>query len=633
MDSSISNRATDEAINRMLASSSTSSSANEHAINPLYEYQEMDSSANYSAYQLAWHLLGFFVDCSITNSYGTGCPRQVLYSVYVNPKYEDGGIGAYSYYDQKTKKWKCYSDNCSLKMDCHLPETEWKLLGIFKIDSISDQDGWMEQLFKHQGVCIWGEDTYYFASLTRKSMPDKCQATSQQLADGTYLYYDVKPQLDANITLGLYTDNMCSQEYEGSVKYDVFALAGSEEWHWVYFNEAMNVYKQCQPCLAYDLAYDGFDCYDKAGYTNCNQCMKFSNKAQCEIATKSDVMLAARQRGLISFEFNGITYGAGGIGQSNVEFPKKTKWESSEKVIGVTTISSMSSASSGQEFPLLIVSILFASLGLAAFVHSSAKESKKTDKSINLLDDSGAGDDPSTKSKKSWKSLASIQVAGSKILEKLSKSFIFNEKDKLEPTIAGVTEPSVSFRENGGDDDPSTSAKSPHSNSLASIQVAGSKVLEKISKSFIFNEKDEPEQSEPAIGSFNETLQGKDAEAELEDYNTHNAVCESDVGAFEVPAKSFGRSTKSKKSSVSIIQIGSQLFRKLSNSIGNDTKKETKRYESDNNVVVQKKEDLSAEPVVLENSGGENVVEKYEDKTAESKKEDNIDATFYFAEI
>lgn len=347
--------------------------------------------------------------------------------------------------------------------------------------------------------------------------------------------------------------------------------------------------------------------------------MKFSNKAHCEIATKSDVMLAARQRGLISFEFNGISYGAGGIGQSNVEFPSKTKWQSSENAIGVTTTSSMSSVSSETHFPFLILSLLFASLGLAAFVHSSAKESKRTDKSINLLDDSGAGDDPSTKSKKSFKSLASIQAAGSKILEKLSKSFIFNEKDEPEPTIAGITEPSVSFRGSRGDDRSTISARS--SNVIVPIQVAGS-------------------QSEPATGSAHDH---KTAEAELEVSNANNAMRENDVGALEAaPEESFARSTKSKKSLVSIIQIGSKLFRKLSKSNGYDTKKETERFGSENNGVVgentrEKYEDKSAEHrtedkvaetnVVLDNSSRGNAVEKYEDNTAEPTKEENFDAT------
>lgn len=158
------NRATDEAIHRMLSSSSKS------AANPAYFSQSEDSSETYDAYQLAWHLLGYYVDCNSESSYGSGCTRQVLYAVYVNPKYEGGGISEYTYYDITSGKWECYGQGstCITKMDCHLDDTQWKLLGVFKIDDISQRDGWMEQLFKHEGVCIWGEDTYDFASNMRQ---------------------------------------------------------------------------------------------------------------------------------------------------------------------------------------------------------------------------------------------------------------------------------------------------------------------------------------------------------------------------------------------------------------------------------------------------------------------------------
>lgn len=69
------NRATDEAIHRMLLSSSAS------AVNPAYFSQSEDSSETYDAYQLAWHLLGYYLDCNSESNYGSGCTRQVLYAV------------------------------------------------------------------------------------------------------------------------------------------------------------------------------------------------------------------------------------------------------------------------------------------------------------------------------------------------------------------------------------------------------------------------------------------------------------------------------------------------------------------------------------------------------------------------
>eukprot|EP00590_Aulacoseira_subarctica_P008386 CAMPEP_0172414770 /NCGR_PEP_ID=MMETSP1064-20121228/1394_1 /TAXON_ID=202472 /ORGANISM="Aulacoseira subarctica , Strain CCAP 1002/5" /LENGTH=640 /DNA_ID=CAMNT_0013151585 /DNA_START=81 /DNA_END=2003 /DNA_ORIENTATION=- len=339
IDRSVIDHATDLAINRMLYSSEE---------NPTYMYQPIDSSQSYDEYQLAWHSLGIYLDCSSENSYGT-CVRQVLYAVYVNPNYRGGGIGEYTFYDKASGEWKCYGQGstCITKMDCHLSDTKWKLLGTFKINNISEGNGWMEQLFKHQGVCIWGDDTYSFATTMRQNMPNRCKSTKQQLDDGSYLYYDTKPAADGNITLALYTDNMCSQEYIGT-DYDVWQLSGADKSNWVVFNEALDVYKQCQPCVAYDISANSFECYDKAGYTNCNQCMKFSNKAGCKVATRDEVLLAERQNGLVPFGGDGQNYGKEGY-----------------------VIEKQAETAVNDSSVLFISSIVFSLLGLAMFVVTS----------------------------------------------------------------------------------------------------------------------------------------------------------------------------------------------------------------------------------------------------------------------
>jgi len=47
------------------------------------------------------------------------------------------------------------------------------------------------------------------------------------------------------------------------------------------------------------------------------QCMKFSNKAGCTVASRKDIELAAMQKGLVAFELNGGTYGNGGVGRQD----------------------------------------------------------------------------------------------------------------------------------------------------------------------------------------------------------------------------------------------------------------------------------------------------------------------------
>lgn len=55
----------------------------EVSVNPSYLYQPLDSSAEYDEYQLAWRLLGFYVDCQ-SNGNDQSCKRQVLYEVVSN---------------------------------------------------------------------------------------------------------------------------------------------------------------------------------------------------------------------------------------------------------------------------------------------------------------------------------------------------------------------------------------------------------------------------------------------------------------------------------------------------------------------------------------------------------------------
>jgi hypothetical protein len=71
IDSSTRDHATDDAINRMLSSQQSE-------VDPSYTYQPIDSSADYNEYQLAWHLLGYYVDCDSVKNY---CSRYAMYAV------------------------------------------------------------------------------------------------------------------------------------------------------------------------------------------------------------------------------------------------------------------------------------------------------------------------------------------------------------------------------------------------------------------------------------------------------------------------------------------------------------------------------------------------------------------------
>jgi hypothetical protein len=65
--------------------------------------------------------------------------------------------------------------------------------------------------------------------------------------------------VQGNITIGLYTDNLCSYEYEGS-EFDAWTLSGYSEYYFDEFNRALDSYKICQPCVSYDLTEENFQC-------------------------------------------------------------------------------------------------------------------------------------------------------------------------------------------------------------------------------------------------------------------------------------------------------------------------------------------------------------------------------------
>jgi hypothetical protein len=233
-------------------------------------------------------------------------------------------------------------------MDCHLSSTNFKLLAYFKEPKYADE--WMEQLFKHEGVCVWTDEEYLFMQDERTVWPEKCTALNYN-----GLYYDVKPLSGGRMTLGVYTENTCTQEYTGRenvlhiLKTYVDTYGDNDhnnddadpydgniyelEEYIVKWNDAFDVFKLCQPCRAYNLGWntdltygedreggdadeadgDGnegvFTCKDDAGYTNVNQCMKFATHTKMMVANARDMKLAAHQGTIMETTFNGRVYG------------------------------------------------------------------------------------------------------------------------------------------------------------------------------------------------------------------------------------------------------------------------------------------------------------------------------------
>jgi hypothetical protein len=254
-------------------------------------------------------------------------------------------------------------------MDCHdLDTTTWQLMGVYKEATYFGNDAFFEQLFKHEGVCVWNdEDLYEFMSEAREGQwSEGCiQTTVMNDYGSDYLYIDLKPTYNGNMTYALYGDNYCEKEYDGmSVSVETVAasmglLYGKYLRQW---NDALEVYKVCQPCRAYNLQYsksssgysayssstksyyygsnrrsyssygsygngrrlendDGdddsydpnegyFTCEDDADYTNVNQCMKFRTHANLEIASFEDLVTATNQKGILQINVSGTIFGS-----------------------------------------------------------------------------------------------------------------------------------------------------------------------------------------------------------------------------------------------------------------------------------------------------------------------------------
>lgn len=144
----------------------------------------------------------------------------------------------------------------------------------------------MEQLFKHEGICLWSDEEYAFMSSARESWPQGCILSGTTTEDGNPIYYDLKPVQGGGITLALYTDERCVEEYQKQSRndpinienvignllveggsgdshdnnnYDFSSTYDSLEASLAAWDTAFDIYKVCQPCIAHDLLNYGYN--------------------------------------------------------------------------------------------------------------------------------------------------------------------------------------------------------------------------------------------------------------------------------------------------------------------------------------------------------------------------------------
>ena len=395
-----------------------------------YESYLVDGNGNpYEPYSLSWRYLGMYIDCDIqdqqyvnydeSNLYrrltnklfsstittrdtksnqkrslgesgddNDDCSRKVLWAAYHDPSYRGNSIGEYQFYDRMEGLWN--TDTCQppsttsilsrgcKKMDCHTSSSKhFKLVGVFKeTDGLVD---FVEQLFKHEGYCVWdgdkydeegggsadgdddGSSNYEFMYNRQDYIPQDC--SQMYLTDdyGNTVYRGVTPLEGGNMTESLYIDEDCTQR--SPMSFEAYIV----KWYSYYYysqetgqqvaqqwaentqrwNELMMDFQICQPCRAYnkvptyededhrrqrqrrrhledndgegDEEQYGYNCYDDAGYRNCNQCYKFETHTDMEPASLQDLQRASNQGTILAIKIDGVTYGKGGIDWYEIE--------------------------------------------------------------------------------------------------------------------------------------------------------------------------------------------------------------------------------------------------------------------------------------------------------------------------
>lgn len=291
---------------------------------------------------------------------------------YRDPWYKGNSIGEYQFWvDGAWNSSTCQGGRCA-RLDCHETNSHFQLLGVYKeTDGLVD---WGEQLFKHQGYCVWDGDkgesgdsgdggnddedgSYDFMQERLQSWPTECTKMYLTDYDGNAVYLDSMPLPGGNITYGMYTDEDCTQQSSFTfsqyvIKYYTSYYYSSEKgeqaaagWmsNFQRWNELLTEFKYCQPCRAYNRipTYDGdshdngdennnnnndqgngedgeggaeqfgYNCYDDAGYQNCNQCYKFFTKTDLEVADATDLARASKQGTILAINYEGTVYGKG----------------------------------------------------------------------------------------------------------------------------------------------------------------------------------------------------------------------------------------------------------------------------------------------------------------------------------
>lgn len=355
----------------------------------------------------------------------------------MNPNYQDGGRGEYfsnsNYYGETTSS-----------LDCHSPNTEWQLLGVYREEFYQ----YIEQISKH----MWAIDDYeYVVALAGLAyMTDEdCYGVGYD-NNGDYIYAGVQPTSGGKFEMGLYSDNMCLTLDESSgLTFDSFGLGSdmdlgskddgslsddtlynmyqywqnAQEYTLTLLNEVYEEFKYCTLCMDYPTYQDGYFIGDYGTDDDdlINQCWKFHSHDSftCE---ESCIAMGHTQGSITNINYLGTKYGQTWDGSSSSTGSTTTGSQSSSTNSSGSDgyTSSGSSTSKFSRFKanayLTFNGVLFIATFLAFSVARGSRD-RKSDKKKSLLsrEERRAAKSPrSSSSKRSKKGSKSVSSKGSK---------------------------------------------------------------------------------------------------------------------------------------------------------------------------------------------------------------------------
>lgn len=310
-----------------------------------YEEGEFaDPGESYDYWQQGYRMLGAFIDCdAVGGGDGSGdnkdddeneCSRWMMWAAYINPNYQGGGRDEYfsyeTYYDEYGEATGT-AENPISQLDCHAPDTNWELLGVYRQEFYQ----FLEQISKH----LWAIDDYEYV-VALAGLAYMTDANCMQIGYDNYnnkIYAGVQPLYGGQFEMALYTDEMClTVNTDSGLTFDDFGLTsdmylGSEddgsmtddalttlygywtsaqEYTLALVNEIYDEYKYCTLCMDYPTYQDGYFIGDSGTDEDdmINQCWKFHSH-DSYACTAECVALGDAQGTIVEVAYGNTKYG------------------------------------------------------------------------------------------------------------------------------------------------------------------------------------------------------------------------------------------------------------------------------------------------------------------------------------